>query len=470
MTRPVGLLLLLCSMLAAFPSRADVTRFELSGSVTDGTGASLPGVTVTIRNLDTGLTQTAPTDERGLYRFAPLDPKGRWSLTAELAGFRSERQEGLTFTANTEPRIDFRLDLGGVEETITVSAQAPVVETRTSDLKQSVGDEQVANLPNNGRDFLSFVELSGSAVRVGGGSGNISINGQGIRSADFVSDGTSITGREIRTLNGEFGGGNGLSLDTIEEVQVISNGFKAEVGRTGAGTVNIITKSGTNDFRGSVYTYQKPSAFVANESHHRQRELRRPPAVRSDFRRTDRARSDSLLRQLGVESHRRRVGRHLGARPGHLRPPAEQRPAVLQARPPARLHQPARRPIQFQRQRPGGERSRRAEYLRPEEQCRGAHLERGRLLGRDLGSEQGQRAPGPVHPGSRGLLQPSHLRYRRRIPRSRFLPHPVSGDHPRGRGKRRARPRFPPEPRREATAGGESLSTRATTTSSSAPT
>ena len=215
MTRSVGMLLLVFSALGAVTSRADVTRFELSGTVTDGTGSSLPGATVTIRNLDTGLSQTATTDERGGYRFAPLDPKGRWSLTVELAGFKSERQEGMVFKANTQPRIDFQLELGAVEETITVTAQSPVVETRASDLKQSVGDEQVANLPNNGRDFLSFVELSGSAVRVGGGSGNVSINGQGIRSADFISDGTSITGREIRTLNGEFGGGNGLSLDTI---------------------------------------------------------------------------------------------------------------------------------------------------------------------------------------------------------------------------------------------------------------
>jgi outer membrane receptor protein involved in Fe transport len=265
MTRLVAGLLFLSSVFLALPSRGDVTRFELQGTVTDTTGASLPGATVTLRNIDTGLSQTATTNESGGYRFAPLDPKGRWSLTAELTGFRSQRQEGLTFKANTEPRIDFQLDLGGLEETITVSAQAPVVETRASDLKQTVGDEQVANLPNNGRDFMSFVELSGSAVRIGAGSGNVSINGQGIRTADFISDGTSITGREIRTLNGEFGGGNGLSLDTIEEVQVISNGFKAEVGRTGAGTINIITKSGTNDFQGSVYTYQRPSAFVADD-------------------------------------------------------------------------------------------------------------------------------------------------------------------------------------------------------------
>jgi len=261
----VLLLLVAAALIPSGVALADVTRFELNGAVLDASGAVLPGVTVTLRNLDNGLTQTAVTNERGDYFFPPLDPPGHWALSAELSGFKSAKREGLTFRANTKPKIDLRLEVGSVQESITVTAQTPVVETRASELKQSVLEEQVAMLPNNGRQFLSFLELSGSVVSVGGGSGNISINGQGIRMADFLSDGTSMTGREIRTLNGEFGGGNGLSLDVIQEVQVISNGFKAEVGRTGAGTINVITRSGANDFHGSAYTYQKPSAFVAND-------------------------------------------------------------------------------------------------------------------------------------------------------------------------------------------------------------
>jgi outer membrane receptor protein involved in Fe transport len=250
-------------LFVAGTATADVTRFQLSGTVLDATGAVLPGATVTLRNVDTGLVQTAVSDERGEYHFPPLNPAGRWNLSAELGGFKTVTRSGSTFTANTTPKVDFRLELSSVAEEVTVDATAPVLETTTSDLKQSVGAEQVATLPNDGRSFLSFLQLSGSVVPTGGGSGNLSINGQGTRMADFLSDGTSMTGREIRTLNGEFGGGNGLSLDTIEEVQVISNGFKAEVGRTGAGAISLVTKSGTNEFHGSAYTYQKPSSLVS---------------------------------------------------------------------------------------------------------------------------------------------------------------------------------------------------------------
>ncbi len=244
---------------------ADVTRFELSGTVSDQTGAILPGVTVVLTNADTGLTQTSVTSERGNYIFPPLNPGSNWTLSAELSGFKKEVREGLAFKANTSPTINFELEVGGMEETITVTAESPVIETRISELKQSVDSELIETLPNNGRNFLQYVELSGSAVSTGGGSGDFSFNGQGRRMGNFVSDGVSMTGREIRTMNGEFGGGNGVSLDTIEEVQVISNGFKAEVGQTGAGTVSIVTKSGTNTLHGSAYTYQRPTSFVAKD-------------------------------------------------------------------------------------------------------------------------------------------------------------------------------------------------------------
>ena len=81
--------------------------------------------------------------------------------------------------------------------------------------------------------------------------------------ANFVADGVSMTGREIRTVNGEFGGGNGLSLDVVKELQVISNGFKAETGQTGAGTISVVTKSGTNTLSGSAYGFWRPTDLVA---------------------------------------------------------------------------------------------------------------------------------------------------------------------------------------------------------------
>lgn len=245
-------------------ARADVTRFDLSGVITDATGGVLPGVTVTIHNADTGLTRMTVTDSVGRYSLTALPPTGHWSLTAELQGFQRQTKQGLEFRANTKPEINFQLTVGGVQDAITVQAEAPLLSSKESELSQTLDTRQVSELPTNGRNFLSLLETSGSVVPTGGGSGNLSINGQGTRMSNFLADGVSMTGREIRTLNGEFGGGNGLSLDVIKEVQVISNGFKAETGHTGAGTISVITRSGTNTLAGGVYGFWRPTGLVAD--------------------------------------------------------------------------------------------------------------------------------------------------------------------------------------------------------------
>src|SRR5262252_993351 len=243
---------------------ADVTRFELAGAVTDATGGVLPGVTVTLKNVDTGFVRSTVTDDQGRYSFTALNPTGRWTLSVELAGFAPQNREGLEFQANTKPEINFRLSVGSLQEAVTVEASSPLIRTRESELSAILDTRQVENLPTNGRNFLSLLQTSGSVVPTGAtSSSGISVNGQGIRMANFVADGVSMTGREIRTVNGEFGGGNGLSIDAIKEVQVISNGFKAETGQTGAGTISVVTKSGTNTLSGSAYGFWRPTDLVA---------------------------------------------------------------------------------------------------------------------------------------------------------------------------------------------------------------
>jgi hypothetical protein len=244
-------------------ARADITRFDLSGTITDGTGAVLPGATVTLSNVDTGFTRSAVTDAGGRYSFNAVPPTGRWKLVVELQGFGPQTREGLQFQANTRPEINFQLTVGGIQEAVTVEALAPLVRTRESELSSIIEAKQVEELPTNGRNFLSLLQTSGSVVPTGNNSSSLSVNGQGTRMANFVADGVSMTGREIRTVNGEFGGGNGLSLDVVKELQVITNGFKAETGQTGAGTISIVTKSGTNTVSGSAYGFWRPSDFVA---------------------------------------------------------------------------------------------------------------------------------------------------------------------------------------------------------------
>jgi outer membrane receptor protein involved in Fe transport len=258
-------LVLAAALLAAgiAPATAGANNFDLSGIVIDANGGVLPGANVTVRNVDTGVTRTAVTDGHGRYSFTALPPTGRWTITVELQGFQSQVREGLQFQANTQPQINFQLSVG-VEQNVTVEAAAPLVRTRESERSVVLDEKQVTDLPTNGRNFLDLLQTSGSVVPTGGGSGNLSINGQGTRMTNFVADGVSMTGREIRTLNGEFGGGNGLSLEVIKELQVITNGFKAETGQSGAGSISVVTKSGTNTLSGSVLAFWRPSDFVAD--------------------------------------------------------------------------------------------------------------------------------------------------------------------------------------------------------------
>jgi outer membrane receptor protein involved in Fe transport len=245
----------------AAPASAQ-THFDLAGTVTDNSGAVVPGATVTLRNLDTGLVRVSVTDTNGKYNFPTVPPTGNWTLTAELSGFQTVTREGLQFQANTLPQIDLQLGVAGLQESVTVTAGAPMVRTRESERSAILDQAMLTDLPaGGGRDFISLLKATGEVVQSGG---DISLAGQGRRTANFIADGVSMTGREIRTLDGAFGGGSGLSIETIKELQVITSGFKAETGQTGAGTISVVTKSGTNRLEGTVFGYFRPTGLVGD--------------------------------------------------------------------------------------------------------------------------------------------------------------------------------------------------------------
>ena len=312
------------------------------------------------------------TDAEGRYSFNAVPPTGKWTLTAELPGFGTQNREGLEFQANTRPEINLQLGVGGLQESITVAAASPLVRTRESELSSILDAKQVDALPTNGRNFLSLLQTSGSVVPTGGGSANLSVNGQGTRMANFVADGVSMTGREIRTVNGEFGGGNGLSLDVVKELQVITNGFKAETGQTGAGTISVVTKSGTNTIAGSAYGFWRPTGLGGGEPPHRREDDAEAAAVRRHARRPDEEGRHALLRQLRGHQDRRCVGGDVGAGAGHVPRAAAAAAGLLQAEQPLQRSQRPRRPLQLQPQQAGSAGRRRAEYLRSPHQHRGA--------------------------------------------------------------------------------------------------
>jgi len=131
----------LCAFLLVLPAvaHADITRFDLSGTITDGTGAVLPGATVSLANADTGFNRSTVTDADGRYSFNAIPPTGKWTLSAELQGFAPQHREGLEFLANTKPEVNFELKVGSLQEAITVQAESPLVRTRESELSSILG-------------------------------------------------------------------------------------------------------------------------------------------------------------------------------------------------------------------------------------------------------------------------------------------------------------------------------------------
>ena len=161
---------LLVTLVAAAPARAQVSTFDLSGTVSDDQGGVLPGVTVTVRNEETGISRSAVTDSAGLYYFAALPPQGTWELSAELAGFGTQRRSGLRFSANTKAIVNLALSVGGLAETVTVVAEQQLLDTGSAMVALRVTNEQIRELPLVGRDFLDLALMGAGVSDVASGA------------------------------------------------------------------------------------------------------------------------------------------------------------------------------------------------------------------------------------------------------------------------------------------------------------
>ena len=203
----------------AADASAQSTGALLQGTVSDQQGAVLPGATVTITNTETGLTRSLQADERGWYR-APALPPGMYEIRAVLDGFVTAVRTGLTLTIGQEATIDLQLDVATLNETVTVTGAAPLVETSNSSLGTTVRRESLDNLPLAGRNFSNLATLSPGIAGVGGGG--INSGGQTTRSNSFLIDGASNDDTLVATQRG------GFSLEAVREFAVMSNQFSAE--------------------------------------------------------------------------------------------------------------------------------------------------------------------------------------------------------------------------------------------------
>jgi len=236
------------------------TTGTITGRIQDSTSSPLVGVKVTARQVETGMVRAAATGGEGRFVLAAA-PVGAYEIRAEFAGFRPVVHKGIRLTLGETAVVDFTLEVGPLDQEITVTGAAPVVNTESAELSYLVGEAAIRDLPLNGRNYtdlallqpgvVAFPQRDGGSV-VAHGLG-VSINGQDPRSNVYLLDGTP----QNDFTNGPAGSaaGTALGMETIREFRVEVNAYSAEYGRNSGGQITALTKSGTNDLHGSLYQF-----------------------------------------------------------------------------------------------------------------------------------------------------------------------------------------------------------------------
>ncbi|HWS72426.1 MAG TPA: carboxypeptidase regulatory-like domain-containing protein, partial [Thermoanaerobaculia bacterium] len=263
LSKPIRFIFLFVLLLVLIPMSvfAQSSNGSISGTVTDDTGAALPGVSITATNLGTGSTRTVVTNNTGHYEIALLIP-ARYSVAAELSGFQPQKAASVTVNIGTDTTWNVKLRTG-LSESVTVTAEAPLVETTKSEISSVVNETAIANLPTNGRNFIDFVLTTPGVVR-DPRSGDISFAGQRGTLNSVVVDGADNNNTFFGQSLGRTGSGRApyqFSQDAVKEFQVNANAYSAEYGRAGGAVINVITKSGTNDLQGSVFDFYRDKKY-----------------------------------------------------------------------------------------------------------------------------------------------------------------------------------------------------------------
>src|SRR5689334_1096503 len=263
---------LTCLCALTFAVYGQVSTAELSGTVTDATGAAVANAKVTATNAGTNIERSTNTDSTGRY-IIPLLPPGDYVLTAEAAGFRKSVQRGITLQVNQQASIDIGLRLGQVSESVEVTAAAPLLQSEASNLGTVVSEKLVGELPLNGRNFIQLAVLSPGVTGVGfAASGTIMSgtrpddrrpgteifsNGNREGSNNFLYDG--VDDNERLTLSIVLR----PAVEAVREFKIQTNLYSADIGRNSGAVVDVITKSGTNQLHGSLFEFLRNSAMDA---------------------------------------------------------------------------------------------------------------------------------------------------------------------------------------------------------------
>jgi hypothetical protein len=254
---------------SALPAAAQSTTAQLTGSVADATGAVIAGARVVVTNAATGIIRGEVTTNEIGYYTAPLLPPAAYTVLVEKEGFRAVTRSGVVLNVDQVARLDFTLEIGSVTEAIDVTAAAPLLETSTSSLGQIIDAKQFSDLPLNNRSALGLLSLSDN-VNLGRGfdpnsfnaANQFSANGSRAGQNEILLDGAPNTTPGVWAGRGILG--TPVVVDAVQEFKVQTSVFSAEYGRTGGGLVNMVSKSGTNDWHGSLFEFFRNSKMDAN--------------------------------------------------------------------------------------------------------------------------------------------------------------------------------------------------------------
>jgi hypothetical protein len=256
---------ILCLLLLgwAATTSAQVNTATLSGAVSDPQGLPVKGAKVTVTNAGTGAQRNSVTDDAGRYNLVGLPP-GRYNMTVDGgANFGVYENASLVLTVGESANFDPRLELKGMQQSVTVSAETAPIETTKSDVSQTVEQRRIDNLPINGRSYINFTLTNSQATRdmaptIGPApNSGLSIGGARARGTAVSVDGADAVDNSINAIRST------LSQDGIQEFQLILSNYNAEYGRASGGVINIVSKSGTNEFHGNAFGYFRNKAFQA---------------------------------------------------------------------------------------------------------------------------------------------------------------------------------------------------------------
>jgi hypothetical protein len=250
------------------------TSSQLTGTITDTSGAVIVGAQVSVRNVDTGAERSTTTNELGHYTLPFLSP-GNYVVSVQQQGFRTVSRDNVRLEVNQTARIDFNLEVGAVTETVEVTGAAPLLESDSSSIGQVIDTKPITDLPLNGRNFVSLAILSPGVTGVGFGArgtimsgtrpddlrpgSEIFSNGNREGANNFLMDG--VDNNERLTLSITLR----PSVEAVQEFKIQTNLFAAEQGRNPGATVNVVTKSGTNELHGSLYEFLRNDKLDARE-------------------------------------------------------------------------------------------------------------------------------------------------------------------------------------------------------------